>query len=276
MMIRVHARCGIPSHHRKPVGMRLPTISRNLQECHPYQRSIEAESVGVMPLELIFWGRLVMRCPRRTMRSGRSTWLILRGEAVTKGFADLYLEKRLYLSKRAQTIPHRNKKRPPKSRSLADTIGRGCVKTILGSRIGQKTRTTVALLVTRYVRTANESTLMHVLFLSEEFSHSLGQEPTWRNSRFLWIIRQQSRIVGQKLRLIRWLHRQHRGQQPTPSLRTSVGLGFRTKSGEPDVYSGLGRYQRDRRRAWSATCMMAYHPVLRLRQMRVASRSVFL
>ncbi len=38
-----------------------------------------------------------------------------------------------------------------------------------------ETRTTVPLLGTRYLRTANESTLMHVLFLSEEFSHSLGR-----------------------------------------------------------------------------------------------------
>ncbi len=52
-------------------------------------------------------------------------------------------------------------------------MGRGCVKTILGSLTSQKTRTTVPLLGTRYLRTANESTLMHVLFLSEEFSHSL-------------------------------------------------------------------------------------------------------
>ncbi len=56
--------------------------------------------------------------------------------------------------------------------------GRGCVKTILGSRPGQKTRTTVALLGTHYVQTANENTLMHVLFLSDEFSHSLGHNRT--------------------------------------------------------------------------------------------------
>ncbi len=52
------------------------------------------------------------------------------------------------------------------------------MKTILGSLTSKKTRTTVALLGTRYLRTANESILMHVLFLSEEFSHSLGQNRT--------------------------------------------------------------------------------------------------
>ncbi len=67
----------------------------------------------------------------------------------------------------------------------------GCVKTILGSRPGQKTRTTVALSGTHYVRTANESTLMHILFLSEEFSHSLCPKATfadWQNQRLLGTI----------------------------------------------------------------------------------------
>ena len=55
-------------------------------------------------------------------------------------------------------------------------IGRGCVKTILGTLTSQKTHTTVTLLGTRYLRAANESILAHVLFSSREFSHGLGPD----------------------------------------------------------------------------------------------------
>jgi hypothetical protein len=54
------------------------------------------------------------------------------------------------------------------------------VKTILGSLTSQTTRTTEALLGTSYLRTATESILRSILFLSEEFSHSLGHNRTHR------------------------------------------------------------------------------------------------
>jgi len=59
------------------------------------------------------------------------------------------------------------------------SFGRGCVKTILWYRFNGKTRMRVELLGSYVGRIDFQETLMRVLFLAWEFSHSLGQERTF-------------------------------------------------------------------------------------------------